>query len=88
MVGGLSRISGVRRTQSDMLCFLVFAAEFSMRRIFLIAIILGIAVIMTFSPVMAFASGSDEEYIELLTPKDNGTIYGAFTAPKQSGKVR
>ena len=43
---------------------------------------------MTFSPVMAFASGSDEEYIELLTPKDNGTIYGAFTAPKQSGKVR
>ena len=54
----------------------------------LLAIILGNAVIMTFSPVMAFASGSNEEYIELLTPKDNGTIYGAFTAPKQSGKVR
>lgn len=54
----------------------------------LLAIILGIAVIMMFSPVMAFASGSDEEYIELLAPEDNGTIYGAYTAPKQSGKVR
>ena len=41
----------------------------------LLAIILGIAVIMTFSPIMAFAGDSDEDYIELLTPEDNSIWY-------------
>lgn len=39
----------------------------------LLAIILGIAVIMTFSPIMAFAG--DEDYVELLTPEENNSIW-------------
>lgn len=39
----------------------------------LLAIILGIAVIMTFSPVTVFAG--DDDYVELLTPEENNSIW-------------
>lgn len=39
----------------------------------LLAIILGIAVIMTFSPVTAFAG--DDDYVKLLTPEEDNSIW-------------
>lgn len=39
----------------------------------LLAIILGIAVMMTFSPVTVFAG--DDDYVELLTPEENNSIW-------------